>query len=467
MKAIAWLILAGVGIGLSVWAYRAERPTEFTPLSSGLIVAARSSAQRFDQAVPFPAVNFPAVKARLLQLPVMGLSAMLGMSSGGGGESGRGLRFQLSEKLIQVALKDAGISQESLAWGKLPRMERNEVLAGAETAHQDRFEIDGTDYKVTGGLPRDAGLFTRCYVLPEADRTGEHGDEGDSSFRAALLIPMESVQLARRPTEEQFEKLFPAKEFDRVSCLPSTSPRAFSLILLGQALLLFGGSGFLITVYAVAAARVRWSVLRDPLVALSTHRRLNWGVHLGYFGLYLFTAWFVYRTPDVHNAMQAIVQEQLRHGGGLLEFAAKAYQSGNIAWAALVTFAINFVVGSLILLTVPSCIIPGSGAILAVLRTISWGLLLGPATWQQALVMLPHSGTLLLEGEGYILATFFGLMMARLVFGREPGTSARSHYTQGLLLNLKGCVLVALVLAVAAIYESTEVILMMKQLGTG
>ena len=153
MKAIAWLIVAGIGIGLAVWTYRAERPSEFTPISSGVIVAARSSAQRFDQPVPFP-----TAKARVLSLPVMGISAMLGMSSGGGGDSGRGLRFQLSEKLIQVSLPDAGIRESSLAWGKLPRMERNEVLAGAEAAHQDRFEIDGTEYKITGGLARSGAV---------------------------------------------------------------------------------------------------------------------------------------------------------------------------------------------------------------------------------------------------------------------------------------------------------------------
>ena len=119
------------------------------------------------------------------------------------------------------------------------------------------------------------------------------------------------------------------------------------------------------------------------------------------------------------------------------------YSTGNIAWAALVTFGINFVFGSLVFLTLPSCVVPGSGALLAMVRAISWGLLLGPATWQQALVMLPHSGTLLLEGEGYILATFFGLMMARLVFRRDSTTSVRSNYTQGILLNLKGSILVA------------------------
>jgi hypothetical protein len=462
MKIVAWLILAAIGMGISVWAYQSERSGPFTPISSGVIVAGRTSSQQFDEPAPFP-----ATKAHLLQLPVPGTSAMFAMSMGGGSDAGRGLRFQLSEKLIQVALKDAGITESGLAWGRLPRQERNEVLAGHQTSHPDHFEIDGTTYTVTGGLPRDAGLLARCYVLPEADRTGEHGDEGDSSFRAALLIPLEAIQLAKKQTESQLDERFPAKNFDRMPCIASSSPRAFWLSLFGEGLFLLGGSGALIALYAVAATRVRWSVLRDPLVALSSHRRLTWGVHLGYFSLYLLGAWAAYEGPDVHNALQAIIQANIRHGGGLLELAGNAYSSGNIARAALATFAINFLVGSLAVLTLPSCVIPGCGAVLAALRALVWGFILAPVTSQQALGMLPHAGTLLLEGEGYILATFFGLMLAVSLFRSDPTTSPLNNYTRGILLNLKGSVLVALVLAVAAVYEATEVIWMMKHLGTG
>ncbi len=79
MKAIAWVILAGIGLYVSIWAYQSDRPDEgFTPISSGLIVAARSSSQRFDEPIPFP-----STKAGVLQLPVSGISAMLGMSFGG------------------------------------------------------------------------------------------------------------------------------------------------------------------------------------------------------------------------------------------------------------------------------------------------------------------------------------------------------------------------------------------------
>jgi hypothetical protein len=190
-----------------------------------------------------------------------------------------------------------------------------------------------------------------------------------------------------------------------------------------------------------------------------------WGVHLVYFGIYLLAAGFVFGTPDLWVAIQAIVRGALGGGDRTLEYAGKAYLSGNMAWAALVTFVINFFLGSVVFITLPSCVIPASGTLVAAYRALLWGLLLAPATLLQAHLMLAHSGTLLLEGEGYILATFFSLMLAVLVFRSDPDSSFLQRYGRGLLLNLKGSLLVALVLAVAAIYEAVEVILMLRSAG--
>jgi hypothetical protein len=126
---------------------------------------------------------------------------------------------------------------------------------------------------------------------------------------------------------------------------------------------------------------------------------------------------------------------------------------------------INFLLGTVLFLTLPSFVVPGSGTLLAGFRAVTWGLLLAPATLLQAFTMLPHSGTLLLEGEGYILAAFFGLIFALSFFGPNSDSSVLSRYKRGVVLNLKGSLLVALVLAVAAIYEATEVILMLKNSG--
>ena len=76
--------------------------------------------------------------------------------------------------------------------------------------------------------------------------------------------------------------------------------------------------------------------------------------------------------------------------------------------------------------------------------------------------MLPHTGTMLLEGEGYILAAFFGLLIPISLLQRSRGGTARSRFGPALRLNVQANGLVALVLAVAACYEAIEVISMMK-----
>jgi hypothetical protein len=93
---------------------------------------------------------------------------------------------------------------------------------------------------------------------------------------------------------------------------------------------------------------------------------------------------------------------------------------------------------------------------------------------------------MLLEGEGYILATFFAVLIpvyllapaverpsppgeespddpaAVPVVAKPAGKPLGERFRQALLLNLQGSVWVALVLAAAALYEATELILMMR-----
>jgi hypothetical protein len=106
-------------------------------------------------------------------------------------------------------------------------------------------------------------------------------------------------------------------------------------------------------------------------------------------------------------------------------------------------------------------VVPGSGALLAVFRSFIWGLLLAPTMGVLALMMLPHSGTLLLEGEGYILATIFGVLIPVHIFQSSLGGTALKRFGRAVLLNVQASFWVAIVLAVAAIYEATEVIAMM------
>jgi hypothetical protein len=200
-------------------------------------------------------------------------------------------------------------------------------------------------------------------------------------------------------------------------------------------------------------------------------------------------ALIIYQVPVVQTALMSGVQHEIGQGKSFMAEAGKAYASGNILRAALVTFRINFLLGSLAYITLTSMIIPGLGVPLAGFRALAWGVLLGPSEVALARLMLPHIGTLFLEGAGYILATFFALMIPIYLFGWsgpvakpvarvEPALSsdavdvslersspeqqpdALRRFGRAVLMNLKGNLLVAIVLAVAACYEAVEVIWM-------
>jgi hypothetical protein len=67
---------------------------------------------------------------------------------------------------------------------------------------------------------------------------------------------------------------------------------------------------------------------------------------------------------------------------------------------------------------------------------------------------------MLLEGEGYILATLFGLLIPIHIVQSSLGGTPLSRFGRVLVLNLQANLWVAAVLAVAACYEATEVILL-------
>ena len=90
------------------------------------------------------------------------------------------------------------------------------------------------------------------------------------------------------------------------------------------------------------------------------------------------------------------------------------------------TFMVNFPLGSITVITLPSVVLPGIGAATAALRAFTFGLLLGPTTALMAYGMLLHSWTMLLEGEGYILAALFGLLIPVHLFQSGLGGTASS-----------------------------------------
>jgi hypothetical protein len=481
MRSWTWGIIAALGFGLMLLAY-SERPRRDprSPWAQGWIAV--GPAEPVDKPLPGRAIT-----ARLRFLPGDELAeTLLNILRTAAPEASRSLEVQLRPKLIEIAVADAGIGADAIDAGRLPVAGRDEVLAGAHALSSERLRIGERTFKVVGVLKPGLALLSGCYFVPPSPAGGTLFPEGDPLVQQATLVGLTREQAQDRHVLKELETAFPAAKYGRLMAAMRLGRDAYYLYLLGQAGLLLGGSGVLIGLYCWGAEAVRSPWLAAPLREIQRRPRLVWTVHLVYFALVFLGALWVYELPEVQMILMASVRDQLGGKSGPLSAAGRAYLSGSIPRAAAVTFLVNFLLGTIAMITLPSLIVPGVGVVVAALRASSWGILLGPAFVEAAWAMLPHSWTMLLEGEGYILATFFAVLIpvyllapaterpsptgeespddpaAIPVVPKPAGNPLGDRFRRALLLNLQGSVWVALVLAVAALYEATELILMMR-----
>ncbi len=181
-----------------------------------------------------------------------------------------------------------------------------------------------------------------------------------------------------------------------------------------------------------------------------------------YFGAILLGALIALAYPDLQMSL-VMATGQTYASGSPLSSVGDAYLSGNVLVAAVLTFLMNFFLGTIVMMTIPSLIIPFWALLFGAYRALLWGIMLVvPIPGVMPLSLLaPHYLTLLLEGEAYVVAIFActrGLIA--LLKPKSFGTDSRlKAYKQSIIDNGKLLVIVALLLAVAATYEAVEVTL--------
>jgi hypothetical protein len=477
MRAWSWVIFAAVGWGAMLTAYNTRaQPDHAARWAYGLIVIGPELPADFAQ-------KEHAIRSRMrFVLAGERTESILKVMNQVTKDKAAKLASQLRPKIIQLPLAEAGIDASSLQSARLPEAGRDQVLAGP-AAHSDRLTVGDRVLDVVGVLKGEFALFRNDYLIPPSEPADALFPDGESSVHPATLVPLTREQFHDRRFIGELLKHVSAPEYDAVLPQERLEPATFNPYLGGLAAFLLGGSGALIGLFRWLAERsrgpapsigaehfgelaepettkapTRWWV--KPLQEMERRPRLVWGVHLVYFGLVIASSVLVYQFPDIQTVLLSNVNDALSAQSGPLASAAKAYNSGSIPRAALTTFVINFFLGSLVMLTLPSMLVPGSGIFLAILRSIAWGLLLAPTITALAHSMLPHSGTMLLEGEGYILATLFGLLIPIHIVQSNLGGTPLTRWVRVLWLNVLANFWVAAVLVVAACYEATEVILM-------
>ena len=149
-----------------------------------------------------------------------------------------------------------------------------------------------------------------------------------------------------------------------------------------------------------------WAVVRE-------HGRAYVVLNILYYALMLAAMTAAAIRPSLQNDMLRDVDQKLTSGP--LSSVGSAYSGGMVLRATALTFAINLVVGSVAWITLPSLLIPFGGVLMGLYRAILWGLIFSPANPEmRALDRIPHVLTIILEGQGYIVA-----MLAAWIQGRN------------------------------------------------
>lgn len=458
---ISWLVVAVVGLGLMTFSYFAyEREAGPEEWQYAFMYVGKAEPNN----VEAEGLQYTRRPVRLLALSGRAKNYTQ-MAKAFGPDVERTYRIAFQEKVILYPELAADFSTEMLQWGQLPAKDTDEVLAGYAASNKDEIGVDGRVLKVVGRLKKGVRVFANSYLIAGGAAAEELFDPDDNAVQSVYILRLPREQLTDSKVREQFKKAFPKPQFTLHAAFTRTQPAAFLIYIGGMALLLVGGCLAFFKLYCILADRIQNKWLRLPLMEIRKYGRLFVAMNLLYFGTVVLSMLIAYAATEFQFCLLAMIKSQVTGGSGPLALAGKAYMSKNVLVAALTTFAINFPLGSLLCLTLPSIIIPGSGALLAGLRATAWGLLLSPSFSGISGPMVPHSVTLLLEGHAYVIATFFAVLIPVYLFRKAEGPNVGIRYGRALLMNVRGNLLVIIVLAIAAIYEATEVILVMMAVG--
>lgn len=455
-RLIGWLIVAAVGFGLMWFSYsNYQYDAGTSPWEDAFMYIGKG-----DPNSEVEGLDYVKVPVHLLPMARRAQN-FIQVARGMGPHIEKYYRVCFREKVVLYPEMTADFTSDMLEWGRLPMPGADETLAGFNTSRKETLTIDGRTFSVVGQLKKEVRLFADSYLIYDGTAAAELFSPDDEAVQQAYILRIPREQSTELEMLERLKKAFPKSEFMAYQPILRTQPGPFYLYMLGFLLLLLGGSAAFYKIYSLLAGRIGNKWLRLPLVEIGKYKYLFLTLHLIYFGLVLLFALVAYLLPELQAALLAGIKSQVTDGSGPLAVAGRAYMSKNILRAAVTTFAINFPLGSLAAITVPSVIVPGAGVLVAIFRAAMWGLLLSPSFVDMSGPMLLHSITLLLEGEAYILAAFFALLILVYLFRRAEGPTLPRRYGRALLLNIRGNLWVAIILAVAAIYEAIEVILSM------
>lgn len=304
----------------------------------------------------------------------------------------------------------------------------------------------------------------------------------DISPNGMLLLPMGDTSVGdfakaandfnRTLLESTFSKDPKAPKPDIVpfigfSDLRQTAPM-YAAAIAGELFFMIGGFLMLFHFLFKVAANDRHekSLLLNNLIdtcRLLVRERRLYAIVIGLFlGFWLWGMVSSFIDPGGQRRMVQWLASQFAGTSWPLGFAGQAYASGNVIEAAIATFLVNFIQGTVLTLSLISLVPIATAFIVNSLRGQFIGLALAPTKLFFGQAMAPHLITIVLELQGYMIAGFVSVLLPLALlkpqrFGLETRWQAFKKFA---VWQFRVLPLIAIILAVAAVYEAVELIMM-------
>ena len=272
------------------------------------------------------------------------------------------------------------------------------------------------------------------------------------------------------------EKLNPRnKTEDKLTIVPNSgfsdyrnNGWIYTAAVAGEMLFLIGGFLLIFHLFWKVAQMERkekglvFNNLRDTCALIVDKGRL-YALTVGIFLLFwLYGMVISFVDPGGQEKLVQMISAQLAGSSWPLGFAGQAYAGGNVLYAAVATFTVNFFWGTFVVLTVFSLVPIGTAFMINALRGQMIGLALAPAKFFFGQSLTLHLLTIVVELQAYLIAGFVSVLLPLALlkpqrFGCETRKDALIKFV---LWQFKVLPLIAIILAGAAIYEAVEILVL-------
>jgi hypothetical protein len=179
------------------------------------------------------------------------------------------------------------------------------------------------------------------------------------------------------------------------------------------------------------------------------------------FGLFVLGALVGLAFPAIHDQLVQWVEQVTTTGP--VGTVSNTLEGGNIWLGTWQIFSHNYFV-TVVLAAIPSLLFPPWILVVFGIQFFAFGIVYSiPSIVHNPVSIIPVLGTLLLEGEGYVIAIFASMRLVEaLIWPRRFGEqSAMRAYFKAVVDNAKLLVLAGMVLAVAALFEAASIVLIL------